>query len=347
LTDGNYLGAGVVNGVQSEDVGRFYPSRFDLIAGNVSNSCTAGNFTYLSDPSITTSYQIAARNINGNTVANYDNATLNYNTANVSVHGEDNNDGVDRSGRMTIATGTWDDGVLAVTSSSASVNRLVDGSLNVVPDGPFSNFVISLGLNDVDGATFSTFDAKPNDTNNCVVDGDCSTRLLSGNLDLRFGRMRVEDAHGPESADIPMQWYMEYWNGSGFVLNTDDHCTQLPISALTFVGASSAVDNVNDIITVTSGGISSAFDFGDSIGNSNCMSASAIGFCDGRAGTAFGATGSIISYPIYFNLIGLDFLQGDWNQDGSYDDTTHPRVNINFQHYRGNDRVIYWRERLQ
>jgi MSHA biogenesis protein MshQ len=247
---------------------------------------------------------------------------------------------------MMVATNTWDDGVLAVSDPTASFNRLVSG-LSVVPDGPFSNFVVSLGLNDADGGGFATLDAKPNDNNNCSADGDCNTRQLSGSLNLRFGRMRVEDAHGPESANIPMQWYMEYWNGSDFVLNSADHCTQLPISALTFVGASTSVDAANDIISVTAGGISSDFDFGDPLGSSDCMSTTAIGFCDGRAGTAFGATGAIVSYPIDFNLIGLDFLQGDWNQDGSYDDLTHPRVNINFQHYRGHDRVIYWRERLQ
>lgn len=347
LTDGDYLGSGAVSGTQSNVIGRFYPARFDLTSSAVTNSCPAGSFSYLSDPAVGLSYQIAARNSVGNTVANYDNTDLSYPATAITWHGEDNNNGVDLGTRINAATATWDDGVITLADSSASVARYIDGSLNTVPDGPFSSFVVGISVNDIDGANFQNLNLKADDNNDCIADGDCSAKLLAGILDARFGRLVVKDVYGPESAPIPMLWQTEYWNGSNFVLNSDDHCTQLPLSAVTFVGATSAVDAVNDTVTVDIGGVASIFDFGDPIGASDCLTATTIGFCDGRAGIAYGAPNAIVTYPIDIDLTGLNFLQGDWNQDGSYDDPNHPRVYIRFQHYRGNDRIIYWRERLQ
>jgi MSHA biogenesis protein MshQ len=106
------------------------------------------------------------------------------------------------------------------------------------------------------------------------------------------------------------------------------------------------VDAVNDAIQVDLGGVVSIFDFSDPLGSSDCLSPTDIRICDGRAGLAYGAPGAIVTYPISVDLTGLPWLRGDWNLDGSYTDSPFPLVNIRFQHYRGHDRVIYWREIL-
>lgn len=49
----------------------------------------------------------------------------------------------------------------------------------------------------------------------------------------------------------------------------------------------------------------------------------------------------------YLHCIDLGHLSGDWNQDGLYIEVTHPDITVRFSHYRGNDRIIYWRELLQ
>ena len=48
----------------------------------------------------------------------------------------------------------------------------------------------------------------------------------SGNL-FRYGRLRILNAVGGEETPLPVPIQTEYWSGTGFVLNSDDHCTTL------------------------------------------------------------------------------------------------------------------------
>jgi MSHA biogenesis protein MshQ len=295
----------------------------------------------MSEPAISVSYTVNARSLNTNVVTNYDNTALAYNVVLPLYHAENNNDGVDLAGRFTIASGQWSSGVMAFNSNIARFDRLMS------PDGPYSSLQLGVQISEPDGADFATLDFKPADTNDCVADGDCTGVAIGGLLKLRFGRMKMKDGFGPELAAIPMFWQTEYWDGSSFVINSDDHCTQLAISDVTFSGATTSINAPADTITVTVGGVSSDFNFADPIGGSDCMSPLNISFCDGQAGVAYGAPGSVVTYPISVDLTNLPQLQFDWNQDGTFDDAALPSVNINFQSYRGNDRVIYWQETFQ
>lgn len=339
VADGDYLGAGDVAGADSGTIGRFYPKQFHLQSSTLANSCVLGAFSYMSEPDITVSYEVEAHNDFGGIVLNYDNTALSYPAATVSVHGEAGNDGNDLAPRLSVAAGGWSSGVFLVSDSNASILR--SGS----PDGPLSSVAVGLRLADPDDASFPDLDFKPDANNNCDTDSNCDSKLLSGMLEARFGRLYVQDGHGPESAPIPMVWQTEYWNGSRFVLNSDDQCSELPLASVEFVGANSTTVNAaSDTVDVSIGGLTSVFDFSDPSGTGDCLSATHIGFCDGRAGRAYGAPGSIVTYPISIDLSGRPWLQGDWDQDGLYNDSSFPQVNIRFQHYRGHDRIIYWRE---
>ncbi|MCW8196637.1 LamG domain-containing protein [Proteobacteria bacterium 005FR1] len=338
--DGDYLGAGDVTGSESGNIGRFYPASFALdtdVSNSVGNSCALGAFTYMSENAIPVDLRVEAINAQNAVVLNYDSA-LGYPTAVHSLHAESNNDGNDLGGRLQIASATWVNGGLTVSDPAASFLRAA--SL----DGPFTNVGVGIRLVDIDNANFADLDFNPATNSNCVAAGDCDSKLLAGVLELRFGRLYLQSVHGPESSPLPMVWQSEYWNGERFVLNADDHCSELPISAVEFVGASSVVNAGTDSIAVTLGGATSAFDFSDPLASRDCLSTTDIRFCEGRAGVAYGAPGSIVTYPIRVDLSGLPWLQGDWNQDGNYDDSNFPLVYVSFQHYRGHDRVIYWRE---
>ncbi|MDK1025188.1 MAG: hypothetical protein QGD92_13270, partial [Gammaproteobacteria bacterium] len=341
IGDSDYIGTGDIIGTVTGNVGRFYPDHFELISSTVTDSCAAGSFSYMSQSSISIDYTLEARSFSAAVVANYDNFDLVYTVALPSYHAENNNDGTDLAGRLTIASDQWDDGVLVFTSGSGSFNRAI------TPDGPFNNLQLGLQISDPDGADFISLDFKPADNNNCVVDGDCVGVAIGGTLDARFGRMNLNDGFGPELAAIPMSWQTEFWDGSSFTANSDDHCTQLAISDVTFTGAATVVNAAADTITVTIGAVSSVFSFADPSGGSDCLTALNIGFCDGQAGMQYGAPGAVVTYPISVDLTNLPFLRFDWNQDGNHNDVTHPGVNINFQSYRGHDRVIYWQETLR
>ncbi len=345
--DGNYLGVGNVVSTAAVNIGRFYPAYFSLQSSSVTNSCSSGGFSYFSDNNVSVSYDIAAKNRAGTPVMNYDNTDLGYPAATLIHHGENNNSGTDFYSRLTINSALWNDGNLLLVDTSANLSRAVDGSLNIIPDGPYTNLLLALEVNDIDNANFDSLDFKADDAADCVVNGNCNSRQLSGSLNLRFGRLTLSDVHGPESSAIPMVWQTDFWNGSGFVLNTDDNCTQLPLSDISFVGASSSVDAVNDVVSVDVGGAVSVFNFSDPNGILDCLSSAAVGFCRGKAGIHYGATGQVVTYPIDVDLSAHPFLQGDWDQDGNYNDSAHPRVYVRFQNYRGHDRVIYWQESFQ
>lgn len=341
IGDGNYLGSGDVIGTPTGNVGRFYPADFALVSSTVTDSCAAGSSSYMSQPAINVSYTLQARSISSSVVTNYDNLDLGFTVALPSYHAEDSNDGTELNGRLSIASGQWDDGLLTFSSTTSSFGRAA------APDGPFNNLQLGLQISDPDGADFSSLDFKPADNNDCVTDGDCTGIEIGGTLNTGFGRMHLKSGFGPELAAIPMSWQTELWDGSSFTLNDNDHCTQLAISDVTFSGATTVVNAASDTITVTIGGASSVFSFADPIGASDCLTATDIIFCDGEAGLQYGAPGAVITYPISVDLTNLPFLQFDWNQDGNHNDTPHPGVNINFQSYRGHDRVIYWQETMQ
>ncbi|GAB1256943.1 hypothetical protein NBRC116494_14450 [Aurantivibrio plasticivorans] len=347
VADGDYLGTGDITGNASADIGRFYPVDFDLVASAVSNSCVAGSYTYMSDAGISVSYDISARNRAGVSVVNYDNTDLNYITGSVTLQSENNDDGVNLSNRLVTASSTWDDGVYSLVDTAADFQRDMDIGLNVIPDGPFNALQLGVQVSDADGADFNLLDMNPSTAGDCVAAGNCNTAELSGVLNAIFGQLYLRDVHGPESAPIPMVWQTEYWDGVQFVTNINDQCTQLPLSAVNFVGATSVINAAADTIAVTIGSATSIFDFSDPIGFDDCLSGAAIGMCNGKAGIQYGAPGVIAAYPIDINLTGLPYLQGDWNLDGDHSDTTHPRVIVRFENYRGHDRVIYWREVLQ
>lgn len=337
VADGDYLGAGDVSGAPSGGIGRFYPAEFQLVSSNVTNSCSTGNFSYMDEQTGTVNYTIEARNRAGTVVLNYD-AGLTYPVAPTSLHAESNNDGTDLASRLIVVAGNWNGGEFIVNDSSVEFER------DVMPDGPFANIALGIRLDDLDNANFPALDFKPDDSNNCVADGDCDSKLLAGMLEARFGRLYAQDVYGPESSPIPMIWQTEYWNGSRFVINEDDDCSELPLSEVTFTGSTTTVDATSDTIDVTRNGFTSTFDFS---GAGDCLSPTHIGFCAGRAGVVYGPPGSVVDYPISIDLTNLGWLRGDWDQDGDYDDSAHPPITVYFEHYRGHDRVIYWREVLE
>ena len=63
----------------------------------------------------------------------------------------------------------------------------------------------------------------------------------SGNQ-IRFGRLVLSNAHGSEVLNLPVPAETQFWNGTGFIRNTADFCTQL---AAVNVGLSNWQRNLN------------------------------------------------------------------------------------------------------
>ncbi|MCP4324056.1 MAG: hypothetical protein GY787_19795 [Alteromonadales bacterium] len=136
-------------------------------------------------------------------------------------------------------------------------------------------------------------------------------------IEIRFGRLRLDNSFGPETSDLPQPMHVEYFNGSGFVNSLEDNCTSYDHSKIT------PTKNSLDPTTIIGGK-----------GN----------FKGGKTGEislespGAGKRGQIdVLYDTH------DWLKYDWkNDNGLHDD--NPTAVATFGLFRGNDRIIYSRE---
>lgn len=167
---------------------------------------------------------------------------------------------------------------------------------------------------------------------------------FSAGKEMRWGRLVPENAYGSELLPLNLPLRLQYWNGSGFVLNSADSCTALTADRLTLTSPAVAerapgLDPIRPNATAgntTTGQMPANFVAG--VGD---LLFSAPG--DGGEGwvdvaihfSAFSYGGD--SYDEAFS-----WLRFDWDGDGSHDDD--PRARASFGIYRNDPAIIYWRE---
>jgi MSHA biogenesis protein MshQ len=76
-----------------------------------------------------------------------------------------------------------------------------------------------------DNVNIANQDMNPVQTGNCISAANCDATKLLGAVDMHYGRARTKNAFGPETENLPIPLYLEYFDGSHFVLNTDDNFT--------------------------------------------------------------------------------------------------------------------------
>ncbi|MDN3640172.1 LamG domain-containing protein [Simiduia curdlanivorans] len=337
----SYLGASAARTAKilgSTYVGRFTPASFSLTPVSVNEACSS--FTYMEQP-FDLSYRLTAQNglASPQTTQNYQGTFAKLGTGLGSFDYAAKSLGVDLSSRVAGATNaiSWVNGVGTVVVDPITFMRQANSS----PDGPLNNLELGIAVTDADGVGLSSASLDLD------VDGDSlGDHGLLGQTRQLFGRLYAKDAFGPESTNIPMFWQAEYFDGTQFVRNGSDSCTELAFSQINFVGATTAINAAAQSVAVTLGGVTSSFSFADPLGVQTCMTATGVGFCAGYAGRFYGATNAIVTFPVQINLANYPYLRFDWNGDGNYGDVSHPQFNINFASYRGHDRIIFWRERL-
>ena len=333
LVGNNYLGAGSpVNHVGSGTVGRFYPAAFHLVSHSTDDACTG--FSYLSQPHLGVSYRLEARAQGGNITTNYD--ALRYTgTAGVHYVAEHNQSG-DGAGwaspsRLDIDTTNWASGVMQVNDSTATVRRLASG-----PDGPYDRLQLGLQLQDeLDNRPLDGLNLNPFGPGSCSG-AQCTAIALGEPLALRFGRLRLDDAYGPETLDLPAGLMTQYWDGERFIRAQEDSCTHIGRAHINYPDGN-LLDDSNRHVSVGAG---------QSSGDYTGLDADGVRFFAGNAGQVFSApgAGNTGRFDIRIDLSAYPWLRFDWTQSGDYDQSYLPPANIGFGSYRGHDRVIYWRE---
>lgn len=331
LSDNNYLlTAGNPNFIASSTVGRFYPDHFTLVSSSTMNSC--GSFSYMQQDAVTTSFQIEARSLSDSVVSNYGPAYGTVPTFTYVAENANSGNGSSLSSRVSLGTAnTWTAGVLNYSTTNASFSR------TTTLDGPYSQLQFGLQLQDTfDFRSLVNLNMNATTTGSCSASNNCNAMGIGSNLNLLFGRLRLEDAFGPETADLPVNFNTEYWTGSFWLVNPFDSCTSISRTAINYPQGSIATDANRTV----------ALSGGSTQGRYGILQPTQVLFTSGNAGQYFTApvsgTGSFI---VQVDLTAYPWLRFDWDQDGDHsDDSKLPDANFGFGSYRGHDRIIYWRE---
>lgn len=314
---GSYLGRAVNIGGRSGYVGRFFPDHFGVaVTSNGSYQPQCGSFAYIGrdfgyqslpqlkitpyahaasgTPPVTTNYRGGWQKLSASDVI------LTYPTRDQSQMGTD---------------GTTLMSLTSTPALSGTLTALGAGEMNWSPGtdqfrydknsnalvGPFtSNLPIPVAqVRDSDGVSAATLPT-----------------LTPTGIQMRYGRLAIDNAYGPETQDLIVPFRAEYYDGSNFVTNIDENCWSYDTSTVSL--------SPSTLSTVKS--VSATLSQGQSPSGSELR----------LAAPGAGNQGEInLTWPVPV------WLQYDWNGDGTLD---NPSALATFGVYRGNDRIIYWKE---
>jgi MSHA biogenesis protein MshQ len=369
LSDSDYLSAGNISNYSDGNIvaGRFYPDHFTLVNSTITSACvgTGFNFSYMGQ-NLTTQYRVEARSTNETVTTNYHESSSSSSVsssaasstagcstgsgtasgtgyANVEWVAENADNCVNLGARVTAPATSWVNGVREITTT-ANTNFARQNS--TAPDGPFDSLQLGLRVTDsLDSRQLQSLNMNPNTTGACAG-AACTARALGSPLVMRYGRVRLDDAFGPETAALPVNFLTEIWSGNVFIRNNVDSCTTILRSAITYPAGNIATP-ANLTVALTGG--TTTGQYGVTAAQNTAVAATNIGFATGSASHSFSAPTSNATgtFNVNVNLAAYPWLRFDWNQDGNYSDTSLPPARYTFGSYRGHDRVIYWRERLQ
>lgn len=331
----SYFGE-LVPGSVSDNIGRFTPSYFDVVASNGALASACGTFSYIGQPTTyavgaVPSATITARNASGGVTENYTDTNFLKMTALDVARGfptaDNTTNGADAATLMSV-TSLVNSGSLAVSTAG-----VLDYQFDTA-----DSYIYTKNLNSLVGPFTSSFDI----TASAIDDSDSVSAALfptwtPTGVELRYGRWRTENVFGPESDDLLMFGQTEYLDAGGdFVLNAADSCTNITAGISVTDSGGASVSSPYNSITVGDGSSALTFDGPVSGGLASLTFAQ-----PGLAAPGDDHSGSI---DFEVDLTTLPWLRFNWDGsvDGSLEDA--PVSAATFGQYRGHDRIIYWRE---
>lgn len=338
----NYLGANSVSG-GSAPVGRFYPDHFAVVGTPtlVNRSDVAGctdPFTYM-DEDFHTQFTLEAQDADGNVTRNYETVPGKFSYAFLNIApdapagaGQIGFGAVnDPAGTPTALTPRLAEDSVSGTFSNgiAQINAALRITRTSTVSGPFSNLRIGIKPVDSDGVALAAgalnLDPTLSGTN---------THEQIASTDVRQGRVVLENAFGSQYLDLRVPLYAQYYSGpaNGFVTNSADSCTAIGTSLLDL--SNNLQNPAAGVPTIKVG-----------TGSTTAMIANDP-MVGGDAALNLSEPGDSGYVDINLNLATLPWLQYDWNGNG-VNDNNPPQARATFGSYRGDDRIIFWREKNQ
>ncbi|CAM9996164.1 unnamed protein product, partial [Discosporangium mesarthrocarpum] len=384
MSTGDNLRGNVTN------VGRFIPNDFLLSGGTISSrplanaqarSISPSSFTYMGEE-FGISAMIQARNGAGTPAVtrNYVGVFAKLEAGDFTVDKffavDETGAPDDYSSRLSAATSAlainWNtDPAVNGGESTLSGNLVFNRQASGAPDGPLETITVAVDTTDSDAVPF---------VRDLDVDGGGNDAATIDTEEFRYGRLLIDNAFGPELEPLGIGFTIQYWNGSEFVVNTDDSSTTLFYDASEDVSANRTLGYVSGTFTDNLvEDLDDSLDAGETFIEFSAIGADTdvvISIFEGRtqlrSSVDTDSDGLLDDAPfvtsapgenndglakVEFDLddaslpFSLDFLSFDWrgvgeiedvNPDGDYDD--NPRGTVQFGSFRGHDRVINWQE---
>jgi MSHA biogenesis protein MshQ len=316
--------------------GRFVPNEFAVVSPILTNrhaaACVpASTFSYL-DEAMRLQFTLEARAGGGNVTRNYagtlaklvlleDGSELDFGAAVPAPFQALASNRIVGASFPIAWPAMGDAGAGAVNfDGSVSVSSLNSAaSSRVGPDGPFAGLALGVAPVDPDGVRILVYDLDA-DNSGGVAGPD---RKAVGTTTQYFGLLRLVPAIGTELLSLSMRAEILRWNGTAFVPNGDDGCTQIPMANLGLSNWTSKLSTGETGIT------SGALTFASGVG---AIKLSAPGA---------GNNGSVL-VTAGVSAASMPYLGGHWSGASKYDQD--PSAVASFGLYRGAGQIIHFRE---
>jgi MSHA biogenesis protein MshQ len=297
-TNSTFLGNALTTTGTTGNLGRFIPDHFAITTGSVTEGCDAGNFTYFGQDGFSTGFTLTAQNTANATTLNYTGnfakfdltAWNNYNFTAAWLPAAPSPAST-LLASATAPTGTWNNGTASVIAKHLASR----------PAAPVAPATI-------------TVNAQPADTDGVTMAPAVAVQTAA--TPLRYGRIVLQNAYGPETAPLKMRLLTQYYDGTAFIGNPDDTCSKYSATGLT---CSNLIGPVTCTDVVASG-------------------------VDISNGQYFILSAPMKTGTLLYTLTVDPWLQYEWDNVTPQDYNENPAGRANFGIYRGNDRIINWRE---
>jgi MSHA biogenesis protein MshQ len=231
----DYLGAGIVAGVQSGTIGRFRPYQY-AVSGSLT-ACTLNTFAYAGRP-LSGTLTVTAQNLAGSTTTNYGKGASSLATLAASqlVFGNVAAGlAVDTASTLYSLAFVANQDFNTRANGTAQISAAVPVRMTTTPVAPITSGLALTGTTD----------------EVALVASAPASVLPVATVPFRAGRLRLVNAYGSELLPLRVPVRAEFFNSSGvWQLNTDDNCTTIPVSAVAGAPAGTTV-------TAMTGGIAS------------------------------------------------------------------------------------------
>ena len=246
-------------------VGRFVPDRFAItvtttpLLRTFGSTCASRSFTYFGQPfgyAVLPRANVTAQNASGTATLNYPStkfATLQPGTAYATTP---TSLGLTTSGAMTTLTASYLGNAVADIQVTASTESLSLTRSATTPQSPLLASAYSI---DTTWSLTDTSETTGGIATNESITGSVTfadTAFDAGG-EFRYGQLKLGSAYGSELVALAVPVETQYWNGTGFVTNTADHCTALPTSSLSLANFRGSLAACETAPTASSASVSS------------------------------------------------------------------------------------------